>query len=79
MAEIIAVCISDRKGIRKHPVPSLELRVGQGILGDAHAGNWHRQVKHRSPGDGSESTSCGSRPPGRDGFAGGNTNRKRVS
>ena len=44
MAEIIAVCISDRKGIRKHPVPSLELRVGQGILGDAHAGNWHRQV-----------------------------------
>ena len=44
MAEIIAVCISDRKGIRKHPVPSLELRIGQGILGDAHAGNWHRQV-----------------------------------
>ena len=44
MAEIIAVCISGRKGIRKHPVPSLELRVGQGILGDAHAGNWHRQV-----------------------------------
>ena len=44
MAEIIAVCISDRKGIRKHPVSSLELRVGQGILGDAHAGNWHRQV-----------------------------------
>ncbi len=44
MAEIIAVCISEKKGVQKHPVPALELRVGLGILGDAHAGNWHRQV-----------------------------------
>ena len=44
MAEIIAVCISDRKGIQKRPVPALELRVGHGIVGDAHAGNWHRQL-----------------------------------
>ena len=44
MAEITAVCISERKGVRKHPVEKLELRTGVGIPGDAHAGNWHRQV-----------------------------------
>ena len=44
MAEVIAVCISEQKGVSKHPVPALELHVGLGILGDAHAGNWHRQV-----------------------------------
>ena len=44
MAELIAVCISERKGVPKRPVPALELRVGLGIVGDAHAGNWHRQV-----------------------------------
>ena len=44
MGTIIAVCISDRKGIQKRQVPEIELRVGLGIPGDAHAGNWHRQV-----------------------------------
>ena len=44
MGTIIATCISDRKGIQKREVPSVELRVGLGIVGDAHAGNWHRQV-----------------------------------
>lgn len=44
MAELIAVCISEQKGVSKRPVPALELRVGLGIVGDAHAGNWHRQV-----------------------------------
>ena len=44
MGTIIAVCISERKGIQKHAVPEIELRVGLGIVGDAHAGNWHRQV-----------------------------------
>ena len=44
MGNIIAVCISDRKGIQKREVPSVELRVGLGVVGDAHAGNWHRQV-----------------------------------
>ncbi len=44
MAEIIAVCISEKKGVQKHPVPEAELRVDHGIVGDAHAGNWHRQV-----------------------------------
>ena len=41
---VVAVCVSEQKGVQKHPVEAMELRVGRGILGDAHAGNWHRQV-----------------------------------
>ena len=44
MAEILAVCISEKKGEQKHPVPQAELRENWGIVGDAHAGPWHRQV-----------------------------------
>lgn len=44
MMEVIAVCISEKKGERKHPMPEITLRCGHGIVGDAHAGNWHRQV-----------------------------------
>ena len=44
MAEILAVCISKKKGIQKHPVPQAQCKIDHGILGDAHAGNWHRQV-----------------------------------
>lgn len=44
MAKVLAVCISERKGVQKHPVESAQLRVDHGIVGDAHAGNWHRQV-----------------------------------
>lgn len=43
-ATVEAVCVSERKGTRKHPVDAIELVVGQGVAGDAHAGNWHRQV-----------------------------------
>ena len=39
-----AICISEAKGIKKHPVPCAELIEDYGILGDAHAGKWHRQV-----------------------------------
>ena len=44
MAEVIAVCISERKGTVKHPVPHIDVRVHHGIVGDAHAGDWHRQI-----------------------------------
>ena len=44
MASIIAVCTSDRKGIQKTPVDSVTLKPDWGIEGDAHAGNWHRQI-----------------------------------
>ena len=43
-AVVRAVCISGKKGEQKHPVGSVHLRPGHGIDGDAHAGNWHRQV-----------------------------------
>lgn len=44
MASVVAVCISERKGTQKHQVPEVQLKIDHGIIGDAHAGNWHRQV-----------------------------------
>ena len=41
---IVAVCTSTRKGIRKRNVEQAELRPDWGIVGDAHAADWHRQV-----------------------------------
>jgi len=43
-ARVVAVCISEKKGERKKPVESAVLREEHGIVGDAHAGDWHRQV-----------------------------------
>ena len=42
--KVIAVCTSEKKGTQKTEVPSIRLVPGYGIEGDAHAGNWHRQV-----------------------------------
>jgi MOSC domain-containing protein YiiM len=42
--KVVAVCVSGKTGVPKHNVGSGELRVDWGIVGDAHAGNWHRQV-----------------------------------
>jgi len=44
MATVSAVCISDIKGVIKKPVPEIFVKVGHGAEGDAHAGEWHRQV-----------------------------------
>jgi MOSC domain-containing protein YiiM len=44
VAHVIAVCISENKGERKKPVAGVELRENHGIVGDGHAGDWHRQV-----------------------------------
>ena len=44
MAEVLAVCISEVRGISKHPVKEIHLIPEYGIEGDAHAGKWHRQV-----------------------------------
>ena len=41
---ILAVCVSEQKGQQKHPVEEIRLLPGHGIVGDAHAGAWHRQV-----------------------------------
>lgn len=44
MASVVSVNISKKKGTIKHPVESIQLRIGLGIEEDAHAGDWHRQV-----------------------------------
>ena len=41
---IKAVCLSEAKGTEKRPVASVMLIANHGLSGDAHAGNWHRQV-----------------------------------
>ncbi len=41
---VIAVCTSEKKGTRKRNVGQAELRPKWGIVGDAHAADWHRQV-----------------------------------
>ncbi|PLX96603.1 MAG: MOSC domain-containing protein [Desulfuromonas sp.] len=43
-AQIVAVCLSENKGERKKEVEQAEFRINHGIVGDAHAGDWHRQV-----------------------------------
>lgn len=39
-----AVCTSEKKGTEKQAVERIHVRPNYGIDGDAHAGNWHRQV-----------------------------------
>lgn len=41
---ILAVCISERKGERKKVISSGLLIENFGLQGDAHAGDWHRQI-----------------------------------
>lgn len=42
--KVITVCTSERKGTCKTEMASVKLLPNYGIVGDAHAGNWHRQV-----------------------------------
>lgn len=42
--KIVAISISKKKGIPKSNVESAKLIKDFGLEGDAHAGNWHRQV-----------------------------------
>ncbi len=44
MGRIISINISVRKGEKKGGVPTAILKENHGIVGDAHAGDWHRQV-----------------------------------
>jgi len=41
---VVSVNVSDRKGVRKTPTESVCLVYDRGVEGDAHAGDWHRQV-----------------------------------
>ncbi len=44
MGLIEAVCLSSEKGVVKTAVDRVVLQSNWGVEGDAHAGNWHRQV-----------------------------------
>lgn len=41
---VLAVCTSENKGERKKPVDFVEVKENHGIVGDAHSGEWHRQI-----------------------------------
>jgi MOSC domain-containing protein YiiM len=44
MAKVLAVNISEEKGVIKTPIEKGYFEVEHGLVGDAHAGKWHRQV-----------------------------------
>lgn len=44
MGKLLAINISKERGTEKREVPQAELVADYGIMGDAHAGKWHRQV-----------------------------------
>lgn len=41
---IKAICISEKRGTEKKPIECANLKINHGIVGDGHAGNWHRQI-----------------------------------
>jgi MOSC domain-containing protein YiiM len=44
MAKVVAINISEKKGVPKTSVSEGEFIADFGLKGDAHAGKWHRQV-----------------------------------
>ncbi|QHA01319.1 MOSC domain-containing protein [Dehalobacter restrictus] len=44
MPKVIAVNISETKGVPKQEIEKGYFKVDHGLVGDAHAANWHRQV-----------------------------------
>ena len=42
-SKVLAVCVSEKKGVVKHAVDFVEVN-DKGIVGDAHSGDWNRQV-----------------------------------
>jgi len=44
MGTVKAICLSAEKGTAKRDVGQAELVAQHGLNGDAHAGDWHRQV-----------------------------------
>ena len=43
-ARVVSVNISEQKGTPKHAVSKIRLKLRHGIVGDAHAKDWHRQI-----------------------------------
>jgi MOSC domain-containing protein YiiM len=44
LGKVIAINISETKGVPKTSIPEANMIADFGIEGDAHAGKWHRQV-----------------------------------
>lgn len=44
MGKVMAVCVSEIKGVQKENIHSAKFIEDFGIENDAHAGKWHRQV-----------------------------------
>ena len=44
MGKIVAICISEKKGVQKKDIKQCRLIENYGLEGDAHAGPWHRQI-----------------------------------
>ena len=44
MGKIVAICTSVQKGTQKKEVNEINLIENFGLEGDAHGGDWHRQV-----------------------------------
>lgn len=42
--KVISINISETKGVVKNPIELGEFKENHGLVGDAHSGNWHRQV-----------------------------------
>ena len=51
MGKINAICISEKRGTAKKLVETAHFVTEFGILGDAHAGDWHRQVSLLGQGE----------------------------
>jgi MOSC domain-containing protein YiiM len=43
MAKLVSINVSEKKGMRKKPVDRITVGL-EGLVGDAHAGDWHRMV-----------------------------------
>lgn len=41
---VLAINISEKRGVKKHSIDSAYIKAGWGIEADAHGGAWHRQV-----------------------------------
>ena len=44
MGSVVAVCISEQKGVRKHEVPEIIIKKGEGLVGDAHGDDPKRRI-----------------------------------
>lgn len=42
--KVVSINVSEKKTVRKKPVQKAIVKPNHGIVGDAHAGDWHRQV-----------------------------------